>query len=95
MVPQSTAVICLFSFAPTVSTPLEPRLTIVHDDDGIILIPVWSQFRTNSAGTSANVTMECTSSKKSALNWLNCSPENLLFVVVPFLRTNFILFKRD
>ena len=39
MVLQSTAVICLFSFAPTVSTRLEPRLAIVHDDDGIILIP--------------------------------------------------------
>ena len=69
MVPQSTAVI---SFA----TRLEPRLAIIHDDDGIILITIWSQFRTSSAGTTANVTMDCTSSRKSALNWLNYSPEN-------------------
>ena len=50
-VPQKTAVICLLSFAPTISTPFWPCFSIVQDEHGTNFIPVWSQLRISSAGT--------------------------------------------
>ena len=51
--PQKTAVICHLSSIPIISTCFEPFTSIVHDDPGTMLIPVWSQLKINSGGTAS------------------------------------------
>ena len=68
---QNKAVICLLSLAPTISTRASPCLSIVHDEDGTMLSPVWSQFRTSSGGISSIETVAVTSSRNAFLRILS------------------------
>ena len=90
-VPQNSAVICRLSFNPVNSTRLAPLWSIVQEDEGTILRPVWSQFKISSGGISSTATVVTTSSRNWALSSSNCSTRLLLLLVVPLRLTNPIL----
>lgn len=61
--PQKTAVIWHLSLTPIISTCFTPCLSIVEDERGTNLIPVWSQLRMSSGGISSMVTVAVTSTR--------------------------------
>ena len=71
-----------------------PCLSILYDEDGTMLSPVWSQFGANSGRISSIDTVAVTSSRNTFLQILKCSPVYLYLDIVAFLWTNFILLSK-
>ena len=89
-VAAKTAVICLLSFTPAISTRFFPRCSIVQENADTNVIPVWSQFKIRSGGISFISTVAKTSSRKVFFIWRKFATAYLLCAVVAFLCTNFI-----
>ena len=87
--PHTTSVIWR-SFIAAIFTHCWPFKSIVHDDPGTILTPIWSQFRTKSFGISSLCTTAVTSVRNCVLI-ASKSWTNIFLLVLPLLLTNWDL----
>ena len=79
---------------PTISTQFDPFASIVHDDPGTTLIPVSSQFKTNSRGMfsiSTTVLISRTNCSFTALRFSTVT----FAVELPLFLTKFILLRSE
>ena len=91
--PQKTAVICLLSSIPFISTRFDPLFAVVQFEAGTRWRPVWSQFKI-SEGISSIFTTSITFRKNSSFTSLNTCGGIPHFVVALHL-VKFILLRRD